>query len=161
MAANTVSAWTKKTLNNRLIMRCTILFDTANQVGYTKMIPAELDMSKPWVMSTVCDAAIDGQAVPTDIYMSLDGSTELAGTASVTASANYAHLLRISDDGGYSAPTVERTYLFLPNYTGANDVTFTTLVAQPINCPPVPRIFIVFNGATTLAAQTITITIVQ
>ena len=164
MAANTVSAWTfPKTIGKCLVTSCTVLVDTANQMAWTKKTPPEIDCTKPMTLQVSASGAVDGQAVPLDLYIGYADNSALAGTSAITATAasKYKQLV---DDIGYAGTlwTNVHSIALNPDQQVADVVTIaaeaTGLKTKTTRAP-----FFLFNlnGATTLLAETVTFRIIQ
>ena len=165
MAAQTVGAWTSKTVNGKWVATCQCTTDANNEILFTNKTPKELDGSKPWTLIVAASAAQDGAAAPLILHVGYDTDFALAGTtarATVTSGAVYGEL---TDDLGYAAAVPGMSFQMTPTSSGlANIVTIAAVATgMRFNCPVAPYYAFELHADdnATLLAHTLTFTIIQ
>lgn len=165
MAAQTVGAWTTRTVNDKFfIATCQCTTDATNEILFTNKTPRELDGSEPWTLIIEASAAQDGAAAPVALHIGYDNDFALAGTtarATITSGAMFGN---ITDDLGYAA-AAKMAFQITPASSGlANIVTIAAVATgMRFNAPVAP--YYAFElyaaDAATLLAHTLTFTIIQ
>lgn len=165
MAAQTVGAWTEKTVGDFTIFTCTVTTDASNEILFTNKTPDNLDTSRPWTLIIAASAAQDGAAAPVALHIGYDTDFALAGTtarATVTSGAMYGN---ITDDLGYAAAVPGMAFQMVPSSSGlANIVTIAAVATgMRFNVPVAPYYAFELYAAdgATLLAHSLTYTIIQ
>jgi hypothetical protein len=159
--ALTQSEWAVKTVEEKLVMQCTVTCTTAENDAYTKATPRDLDTKKPFILILSTSAALDGAAVPLDVWVGYDPSFALSGNDS-TVAATFGHKFQqITDDNGYAVASTA-VFFFDPNLPVAQVVTIAAIATgYKVRTPCAPRLAFNLNGGSTLLACTATFTIIQ
>ena len=165
MAAQTVGAWTKKTVKGQLVMQCEVTTDAANEVLWTLKTPDELDTRKPWTLIVAASAAQDGAAAPLMLWGGYDSDFVLSGTTARATAISGAQLGELTDDLVYAAAVAGMAFKMTPGSSGLADIVTIAAVATGMrfNVPVMPyyAFELMADDAVTLLAHTLTFTIVQ
>ncbi len=166
MAAQTVGAWTDKSVRDFYIATCEVTTDAINEILFTNKTPVGLDGSKPWTLIIAADAAQDGVAAPVALHVGTADDFALAGTtarATVTSGSMYGNVI---DDLGYAGAVAGISILMDPNLVQAVNVTLSGhAAAGGLMFKPPPAPYYAFElyaaDSATLLAHTLTYTIIQ
>jgi len=165
MAAQTISAWTSKTVNGQLVSTCTAYTDANNEVNFTYKTPKELDPTKPWTLVVSADASQDGAAAPLMVWGGFADDFALAGTTARCTATSGVQLGELTDDIGYAAAVPGMAFNMMPGSSGlANIVTIAAVATgMRFNIPIMPyyAFELMADDAVTLTAHTLTFKIIQ
>lgn len=140
----TQSAWTKSTVNKRLVLKCTVTSTTGETDTYTLKTPINaLDPTRPWLLVVNAAATdISDATDPVDIWAGYSDSFVLSGQgASVTATDGGEVASDVMD--GVSDETLITTVN--PNRTAAK-VQAATGTAGEVNAGTAPYYAINVDG---------------
>lgn len=156
--ALTQSAWTSKSVKNRLVSQCTVAATTAENDAYTLKTPEALDTTLPWSVTISTTEDIDAGAVYLDLWGGWSSSFALSGndtTVAATDGVEIGNIISTDFKAGIAAHCVR----FFPQ----GSVTAVTTVPGAVNCPS-PFPYYAFNvdaSSTFDDAVTFTFTIIQ
>lgn len=161
--ALTQSAWTESAPAKGKFYKavCTVIQTTAENDAYTLKTPDGLDTRKPFTLFVSTSAATDGQALPLDLWVGHGTDFALSGDGANVVATSGQKFQQITDDIGYSAAS-QATFAFDPDLPVAQVVTIAAIAnGYKIRTPAAPYLAFNLNGGSTLAAATVTYTLVQ
>lgn len=162
--ALTQSAWSVKTTKKKtLVATCTVGATTAENDAYTLKTPPELQGDKPFTVTLYCSGTPDGSALPIDLWVGYQSDFALTGDGATVSATSGFKFKQIYDDCVLAVSKATAvTFSFDPKSAVADVVTVAAiLTGLKIKNPPAPYYAFNCNGASTLAAETYTWTIVQ
>lgn len=160
--ALTQSAWSTTTVGKHLISTCTVAATTAENDAYTLKTPAELDTTKPFTVGLTFSGTPDGSALPVDIWLGWSDDFALSGDGASVAATDGAKFKQIFDNVVGAVSGLVYVFTIDPDLPVADVVTVAAIATGPkVRVPSAPYYAFNLNGASTLAAETATWTIIQ
>jgi len=160
--ALTQSAWSVKTVQQRMIATCTVVATTAENDAYTLKTPTGLNPTKPFTLLYKAAATPDGQALPLDLWIGYGDDFVMSGDGANVVATNGAKFKQIFDDVVLAVTPLIYTFLLDPDLPVADVVTVAAIATGPkVKIPVAPYYAFNLNGGSTLAATTHTFTIIQ
>lgn len=160
--ALTQSAWTVKSVGNKVVASCTVTATTAENDAYTLPTPKEIDTSKPYTLFLKFSATPDGQATPMEVYVGNGPNFLLTGDGATAGATDGAKFKQFFDDSVLAVTPLVYAFRFDPNLAVADVVTVAAIATGPkVGVPAGTAHAYTLNGGSTLAAHTATYTIVQ
>ncbi len=154
------NAWTTKTVNGFLVLTCTFSSDASIKDTYTLKTPAHtVDGTKPFVMFLSAASAIDGEAVPLEIWTGYADDFAVTGAEEMAATHGAKYAV-ITDDCVAAITTVQEVFHIHPNLKVADVVTLGT-DGYKINVPAAPYYAFAVNGGSAISADLVSCRIVQ
>jgi len=160
--ALTQGAWTLSTVNGFFKATCSVTATTAETDAYTLKTPTQLDTTKPFHLYVSCASTPDGVALPLDIWVGHGDDFVLSGQGASVVATSGGFFKEIFDDIVLAVGNVPYVFLVEPELAVADVVTVAAIATGPkVNVPSAPYYAFNQNGASTLAAQATTYTIIQ
>ena len=151
--ALTQGAWKQITVNKHYVAYCDVTATTAEQISATLKTPTGLDTSKPFLLVVnSASAALDGSALPVDIYAGYSDSFALTV---VTTSLTVTDGVLLNPDVIADVQAAIGATIVDPNLQIADDAD------DIVRGGSVPYYGFVLDGASTLAAATCRFIIIQ
>ena len=114
--ALTRSDWTEKSVNDRLVLTCTVAYETDDRNVNTVKTPKSLDPTKPWTLHVnTAGVTIDGSAVPVDIYSGYADNFSVTGDQTITVVSGGMAYADCIDD----VKSTRESFTVLPNLAAA------------------------------------------
>lgn len=160
--ALTQGTWTSKTVNGFMVATCDIVQTASETDAYTLKTPPELDGTKPFTVVLSALATPDGSALPVDVWIGYEDSFVLSGQGASVVATNGARYKQLTDDAVLAVTTIEHAIHIHPDLGVADVVTAAAiLTGYKSNIPPAPYYAFNLNGASALAATTVTWVLIQ
>jgi hypothetical protein len=159
--ALTQSAWTESSVNGFYKATCTVLPETSDTDAYTLKTPSGLNGSKPFTLHVQFSDTPDASALPFEVWIGYGDNFALSGQGASVVAADGAYFKQLFDN---VVGAVGKDYAFLidPSLPVADVVTVAAIATGPkCRIPASPSYIFNCNGASTLAAETATYTIIQ